>query len=102
MQTKEQIYEDFQKLKSNKKKVEYLIGHRDAQKAHPGQYTHLSINWDNLITAWSDKNPRDYFYKQVFGRTYQEQMDFESAQDGKEEELNERNSGNPRPIKIQA
>jgi len=55
-----------------------------------------------LITAWSDKNPRDYFYKQVFGRTYQEQMDFESAQDGKEEELNERNTGNPKPIKLQA
>ena len=101
MQTKEQIYEDFQKLKSNKKKVEYLIGHRDAQKAHPGQYNHLSIKWDNLITAWSDKNPRDYFYKQVFGRTYEEQMQYEAEQDkGPEENLNERNTGNPKPIKL--
>ena len=101
MQTKEQIFEDFQKLKSNKKKVEYLIGHRDAQKAHPGQYNHLSINWENLITAWSDKNPRDYFYKQVFGRTFDEQMQYEADQDkGSEENLNERNTGNPKPIKL--
>ena len=102
MQTKEQIYEDFQKIKSNKKKVEYLIGHRDAEKSNPNLYAHLSINWDNLITAWSDKNPRDYFYKKVFGRTFEEQMAYEAAQDGKEEELNERNSGNPKPIKINA
>ncbi len=100
MQTKEQIYEDFQKLKSNKAKVKYLEGHRDAAKAHPNQYNHLSINWDNLIIAWSSPNPRDHFYKKIFGRTYQEQMDHEAAQDGKEEELNERNSGNPKPIKI--
>jgi hypothetical protein len=102
MQTKEQIFEDFKKLKSNKSKVKYLEGHRDAQKAHPNQYNHLSVKWDNLIIAYQQKNPRDYFYKQVFGRTYQEQMDFESAQDGKEEELNERKTGNPKELKLKA
>ncbi len=100
MQTKEQIYEDFQKLKSNKKKVEYLIGHRDAQKAHPAKYTHISIDWDNLITAWSDKNPRDYFYKQVFGRTFDEQMQYEADKDKTEENLNERKTGNPKELKL--
>ena len=102
MQTKEQIYEDFQKLKSNKKKVEYLIGHRDAQKAHPNQYTHLSIKWDNLIFAYQQKNPRDYFYMQTFGRTFDEQMQYEADKDKTEENLNERNTGNPKPIKLQA
>lgn len=85
MQSKEQIYEDFQKLKSNKAKVKYLEGHRDAAKAHPNQYAHLSINWDHLITAWSDKNPRDYFYKTVFGRTYKEQMEYQERIAEKEE-----------------
>ena len=98
--TIEQIYEDFQNLKSNKKKVEYLIGHRDANKSHPNQYRHISVNWDNLIKAWSSPNPRDHFYKVVFGRTYDEQMAFEAAQDGKDEELNGRNSGNPKPLNI--
>ena len=103
MQTKEQIYEDFQKLKSNKKKVVYLEEHRDAEKSNPNQYRHLSINWDNLITAWSDKNPRDYFYKKIFGRTFEEQMQFETDRDkGSEENLNERNTGNPKPLKINA
>jgi len=85
MQTKEQIYEDFQKLKSNKAKVKYLEGHRDAAKAHPGQYNHLRINWDHLITAWSSPNPRDYFYKKVFGRTFKEQMEYQERTAEKEE-----------------
>ena len=85
MQSKEQIYEDFQKLKSNKAKVKYLEGHRDAAKAHPNQYAHLSINWDNLIIAWSDKNPRDHFYKKVFGRTFKEQQAYEERIAEKEE-----------------
>ena len=101
MQTKEQIFEDFNKLKSNKKKVEYLIGHRDAQKAHPNQYNHLSIKWDNLIIAYQSKNPRDHFYMKVFGRTFEEQMQFETDRDkGSEENLNERKTGNPKEIKL--
>ena len=32
------------------------------------------------------KNPRDYFYKSVFGRTYAEQMAFETAEGGGEDD----------------
>ena len=100
MQTQQQIFEDFKKLKSNKSRVKYLEGHRDANKSNPNQYRHLSINWDNLIIAYQSKNPRDHFYMKVFGRTFEEQMQFETDRDkGSEENLNERKTGNPKEIK---
>ena len=42
--------------------------------------------FDNLILAWSSPNPRDHFYKTVFGRTYAEQQQHEIEQYGPEKE----------------
>ena len=106
---KDMIYAEFKEaeIKDNKNKknkygnrIKFFKDHIELRKNHPEYYDGLDIHFDNLLEAWSAPNPRDHFYKKIFGRTYQEQMDHEAAQDGKEEELNERNSGNPKPIKI--
>ena len=72
MMTKEQIYEEFNivKSKDEKKKktsfayrIAYLQGHADAKKSHPNQYRHLDINFDNLIVMYQSGDPEMYMYK---------------------------------------
>ena len=72
MMTKEQIYEEFNivKSKDEKKKkpsyahrIAYLQGHVDAKKSHPNQYRHLDINFNNLIIMYQSGDPEMYMYK---------------------------------------
>jgi hypothetical protein len=50
------------------------------KKSKPAIYEFLDINFDNLILAYEDKSPRDYFYKKVFGMTYAEKKAEEEAE----------------------
>ena len=72
MMTKEQIYEEFNivKSKDEKKKkpsyahrIAYLQGHVDAKKSHPNQNRHLDINFNNLIIMYQSGDPEMYMYK---------------------------------------
>ena len=103
---KENIYKEFDVAKqkdielSDKKTIEekendihtnrlqFCKDHKELNEKDPGLYD-VDIKWDSLITAYSSPNPRDHFYKSVFGRTYAEQMAFETSEsesdDGGEE-----------------
>jgi len=69
-------------------RLQFCKEHKELNEKDPGLYD-CNINWEGLIKAYSDPNPRDYFYKSVFGRTYAEQVAFETSEsegdDGGEE-----------------
>jgi len=76
-------------------RIQFLKEHRDLKKKKPSIYEFLDINFDNLILAYEDKNPRDYFYKKVFGMTYAEKKADEEAEyfdldDGKKVYMNKK------------
>ena len=37
-------------------------------------FDNVDINFDNLLTAWSQPNPKDYFYMKVFGKTFEQKQ----------------------------
>jgi len=86
---KENLFKEFEIAKkkdekSNKEtyvnRIQFLKEHRDLKKSKPAIYEFLDINFDNLILAYEDKSPRDYFYKKVFGMTYAEKKAEEEAE----------------------
>jgi len=101
---KDNLFKEFEIAKNkdlkNKKvtydnRIQFLKEHRDLKKKKPSIYEFLDINFDNLILAYEDKNPRDYFYKKVFGMTYAEKKVDEEAEyfdldDGKKVYMNKK------------
>jgi len=101
---KENLFKEFEiaknkDLKKSKNtytnRIQFLKEHRDLKKKKPGIYEFLDINFDNLILAYEDKSPRDYFYKKVFGMTYAEKKKEEEAEyfdltDGKKVYMNKK------------
>ena len=69
-------------------RLQFCKDPKELNEKAPGLYD-VDNKWDSLITAYSSPNPRDHFYKSVFGRTYAEQMAFETSEgegdDGGEE-----------------
>ena len=55
-----EMYDAFQKLDTNEKKVKFLKDHRDS-----GIYKSYDIKWDNLIKVWSSEDPKSYFVQTV-------------------------------------
>jgi len=81
--SKEMIWAEFKeaeiknnKLKKNKYKnrIQFCKDHKELQEQHPEYYDGVSINFENLLEAWSAPNPRDHFYMKVFGKTYAEKQ----------------------------
>ena len=60
-------------------RLQFCKDHLELSTKAPGLYD-CNINWQSLVTAYSSENPRDHFYKSVFGRTYAEQMAFETSE----------------------
>ena len=60
-------------------RLQFCKDHLELSTKDPGLYD-CNINWQSLVTAYSSENPRDHFYKSVFGRTYAEQMAFETSE----------------------
>ena len=86
---KENLFKEFEiaknkDLKKSKNtytnRIQFLKEHRDLKKSKPAIYEFLDINFDNLMLAYEDKSPRDYFYKKVFGMTYAEKKKEEEAE----------------------
>tara|TARA_B100000902_G_scaffold316955_1_gene308446 strand:+ start:43 stop:273 length:231 start_codon:yes stop_codon:yes gene_type:complete len=51
-----EMYDAFQKLDTNDKKVKFLKDHRDSKI-----YKSYDIKWDNLIKVWSSKDPLSFW-----------------------------------------
>ena len=80
-----------QKSKKEKydNRIKFLNEMKSLKKEHPSAIRQIGISqkqFDNLILAWKSPNPRDHFYKPVFGRTYAEQKEYETIRDGGEKE----------------
>tara|TARA_Y200000002_G_C22606251_1_gene631745 strand:- start:308 stop:604 length:297 start_codon:yes stop_codon:yes gene_type:complete len=81
--SKETLFAEFDVAKSKdaklkkdkyKNRVQFFKDHVELQKDHPEYYDGLDINFTNLLEAWSSSNPRDHFYRKVFGKSYAEKM----------------------------
>ena len=90
--TKEMIYAEFKeatakdeksKKPSYKHRVAMLKDFISLKRTNPESLSNVDINFDNLLTAWSQPNPQDYFYMKVFGKTLaQKQADEEFGVEG--------------------
>ena len=90
--TKEMIFAEFKeatakdeksKKPSYKHRVAMLKDFISLKRTNPESLSNVDINFDNLLTAWSQPNPQDYFYMKVFGKTLaQKQADEEFGVEG--------------------
>ena len=94
---KDNLFKEFQvattKDTKNKKekydnRIQFFKDHVALKKTNPSVYSNIDINFDNLLMAWQAPDPRDYFYKRVFGMSFAEkqasdkrEIDQEVAQD---------------------
>jgi len=86
---KETIYKEFDEAKQK----DILIGKGDDNKSHkhritllreyikledemPEVFEYVSMNFKRLLDTYLSVNPRDTFYRKVFGKSF-EQVDFE-------------------------
>tara|TARA_R100000988_G_C3914755_1_gene123809 strand:- start:46 stop:393 length:348 start_codon:yes stop_codon:yes gene_type:complete len=104
MYTKELIFSEFKEVtkKDQKKKKEtythriaYLTALKEDMIKVPKHFSNISITPEqlqNTIDCWSAPNPRDAFYKSVFGMTYaekkqQEELEFFIYENGEKKEV---------------
>ena len=104
MYTKELIFNEFKdvtKKDQSKKKetythrIAYLSALKEDMIKVPRNFSNISITPDqlqNTIDCWSAPNPRDAFYKSVFGMTYaekkqQEELEFFIYENGEKKEV---------------
>lgn len=92
MYTKEQLFNEFkdvtQKDQSKNKetfthRIAYLTSLKEDMIKSPKNFSNVSLKPEqlqNLINNWSAPNPRDAFYKTVFGMTYAEKKAEEEAE----------------------
>ena len=55
-----------------KNRIQFLKEHIELKKTNPEYYSELDINFDNLLSSYLTTNPRETFYRQVFGKSYAE------------------------------
>ena len=94
--TKEMIFAEFKeatakdeksKKPSYKHRCDMLKDMIALKRSNPESLDNVDINFDNLLTAWSQPNPQDYFYMKVFGKTLaQKQADEEFGVEGYSDE----------------
>ena len=81
--TKEMIFAEFKeatakdeksKKPSYKHRIAMLKDFVDLKKSNPQSLDNVDINFENLLHAWSQPNPKDYFYFKVFGKTFAEKQ----------------------------
>jgi len=94
---KDMLYAEFNQAKDKDTKgkkekydnrIQFFKDHVALKKTNPSVYSNIDINFDNLLMAWQAPDPRDYFYKRVFGMSFAEkqasdkrEIDQEVAQD---------------------
>ena len=104
MYTKELIFNEFKdvtKKDQSKKKetythrIAYLSALKEDMIKVPRNFSNISISPEqlqNTIDCWSAPNPRDAFYKSVFGMTYaekkqQEELEYFIYENGEKKEV---------------
>tara|TARA_E500000178_G_scaffold346583_1_gene398435 strand:- start:714 stop:1004 length:291 start_codon:yes stop_codon:yes gene_type:complete len=82
--TKELLFTEFdiEKKKDEKKstskkecyenRINFFKDHIKNKEENPKCYEHLDIKFDKLLSVYQSVNPKDTFYKIVFGKSYNE------------------------------
>ena len=99
--TKEMIFAEFKeatakdeksKKPSYKHRIAMLKDFVDLKKSNPQSLDNVDINFENLLHAWSQPNPKDYFYFKVFGKTFAEKQIEDEITDMSAYEESDKNS----------
>lgn len=51
-------------------RIQFFKDHIELEKKHPEYYENVDIKFENLLKLYETPNPRDAFYKSIFGMTY--------------------------------
>jgi hypothetical protein len=73
--TKENIFAEFKKLKSNKEKAKFLRETKELKQQHPQLFRNLKISlkqFDNLIREWESPKPFARMLKEISDREERE------------------------------
>ena len=73
--TKENIFAEFKKLKSNKEKAKFLRETKELKQQHPQLFRNLKISlkqFDNLIREWESPKPFARMLKELADREERE------------------------------
>jgi len=104
MYTKELIFSEFKEVTKKDEKykkptytnrIAYLTALKEDMIKVPKNFSNISITPEqlqNTIDCWSAPNPRDAFYKSVFGMTYaekkqQEELEYFIYENGEKKEV---------------
>ena len=104
MYTKELIFSEFKEVTKKDEKykkptytnrIAYLTALKEDMIKVPKNFSNISITPEqlqNTIDCWSAPNPRDAFYKSVFGMTYaekkqQEELEYFIYENGEKKEI---------------
>ena len=82
--TKENIFAEFKKLKSNKEKAKFLRETKELKQQHPQLFRNLKISlkqFDNLIREWESLKPFARMLKEISDREERE-LKLEKAKKG--------------------
>ena len=82
--TKENIFAEFKKLKSNFKKAKFLRETKELKQQHPQLFRNLKISlkqFDNLIREWESPKPFARMLKEIADREERE-LKLEKARKG--------------------
>ena len=58
----------------HKNRIKLLSEYVELEKTNPEVFDNVNINFKNLLFAYQQPNPRDYFYLKVFGKTYSQKV----------------------------
>ena len=73
--TKENVFAEFKKLKSNSQKAKFLRETKELKQQHPQLFRNLKISlkqFDNLIREWESLNPFARMLKEIADREERE------------------------------
>ena len=82
--TKENVFAEFKKLKSNKEKAKFLRETKELKQQHPQLFRNLKISlkqFDNLIREWESPKPFARMLKEIADREERE-LKLEKARKG--------------------
>ena len=51
-------------------RIQFLKEHIELKKSNPSYYEFVDIKFDNLLKVYESLDPRDTFYRIVFGKSY--------------------------------
>ena len=55
-------------------RIQFFKDHVALKAKHPEYYEDVDVNFERLLIAYQSPDPRDHFYKSVFGISYAEKM----------------------------